>query len=98
MGPVDPKFGLAALGPHPTDNKCFNRNKLGCGLAIFHSTFGFALLIVPLIVLYQMRMSTGTRIRLGFLFSIGSLSCIGSVMRQEFQARTHTDLDLYGTF
>ncbi|KAF6217939.1 hypothetical protein HO133_006351 [Letharia lupina] len=97
-GPVDLKFSLIALGRHPTGNKCLNGNKLGYGLAIIHSTFDFALLTVPLIVLYQMRMSTGKKIRLGFLFSIGSLSCIGSVMRQVVQARTYTDFDFSWTF
>ena len=97
-GLVDLKFSLAALGRHPTANKCLNGNKLGYGLAIIHSTFDFALLTVPLIVLYQMRMSTGTKIRLGFLFSIGALSCIGSVMRQVVQARTYTDFDFPWTF
>ena len=92
-GPVDLKFSLIALGRHPTGNKCLNGNKLGYGLAIIHSTFDFALLTVPLIVLYQMKMSVGTKLRLGFLFSIGSLSCIGSVMRQVVQARTWSNLD-----
>ena len=97
-GPVNLKFSALALGRHATGNKCRNGNKLGYGLAIIHSTFDFALLTVPLIVLYQMRMSTGKKIRLGFLFSIGSLSCIGSVMRQVVQARTYEDLDFPWTF
>lgn len=86
-GPVDLKFSLIALGRHPTINKCIDGNKLGYGLAIIHSTMDFALLAVPLILLHQMRMTTGKKIRLGFLFSMGSLSCVGSVMRQVVQAR-----------
>ena len=97
-GPVILKFSPLALGRHPTGNKCLNGNKVGYGLAIIHSTFDFALLTVPLIVLYQMQMSTGKKIRLGFLFSIGSLSCIGSVMRQIVQARTYTDMDFPWTY
>ena len=97
-GPVDLKFSLIALGRHPTGHKCLDGNELGYGLAIIHSTFDFALLTVPLIVLYQMRMSTGKKIRLGFLFSIGALSCIGSVMRQVVQTRTLNDLDFPWTF
>lgn len=97
-GPVSLKFSLVALGRHPTGNKCLNGNKLGYGLAIIHSTFDFALLTVPLIVLYQMRMSTGTKLRLGFLFSIGALSCIGSVMRQVVQAQTYTNFDFPWTY
>ncbi len=97
-GPVDLKFSPLALGRHPTNNKCLNGNKVGYGLAIIHSTFDFALLTVPLVVLYQMRMSTGKKIRLGFLFSIGSLSCIGSLMRQIVQTRIYHDFDFSWTF
>ena len=97
-GPINLKFSVLALGRHHTGRKCRDGNKLGYGLAIVHSTFDFALLTVPLIVLYQMRMSVGKKIRLGFLFSIGSLSCIGSIMRQIIQARIYTDLDIAWTF
>ena len=92
-GPVSLKFSPLALGRHPTPNKCLNGNKLGYGLAIIHSTFDFALLTVPLIVLYRMQLSTSTKVRLGFLFSIGSVSCVGSVMRQVVQAEIYTELD-----
>lgn len=97
-GPVNLKFSALARGRHPTATKCRNGNQLGYGLAIIHSTFDFALLTVPLILLYQMRMSTGKKIRLAFLFSIGSLSCIGSVMRQVIQTRIYNDLDFTWTF
>ena len=97
-GPVNLKFSALAKGRHPTPNKCLNGNKLGYGLAIIHSTFDFALLTVPLIVLHQMKMSTGTKIRLAFLFSIGSVSCIGSVMRQVVQAQIYSDFDFTWAF
>ena len=97
-GPVELKFSPLAKGRHPTLNKCLNGNKLGYGLAIIHSTFDFALLTVPLIVLYQMKMSTGKKIRLGFLLSIGAVSCIGSVMRQVVQAQIYSDLDFTWAF
>ena len=97
-GPVDLKFSLAALGRHPTGRKCLDGNKLGYGLAIIHSTFDFVLLTVPLIILYQMNISTGTKLRLCFLFSIGSLSYIGSVLRQVVQARIYNDPDFPWAF
>ena len=92
-GPVALKFSPLAKGRHPTLNKCLNGDKLGYGLAIIHSTFDFALLTVPLIVLYRMKLSRGTKVRLAFLFSIGSVSCVGSVMRQVVQAEIYNDLD-----
>ena len=92
-GPPELKFSLIARGSHSEASKCLDGNKLGYSLAIIHSTMDFALLTVPLIVLYQMQMSTRKKIKLGFLFSIGALSCIGSVMRQVVQTRIIDDID-----
>ena len=52
----------------------------------------FALLSVPLIVLWKVRMGWGTKLRLYFVFSIGAMSCIGSVMRQIEQKRLSSDV------
>ena len=99
-GPPELKFSLLARGrgSHPEANKCLNGNKLGYSLSIVHSTFDFALLTVPLIVLYQMQMSTKKKIKLGFLFSIGALSCIASVMRQIVQNRNYYNIDFTWSF
>ncbi|KAM0799547.1 hypothetical protein BDR22DRAFT_778823, partial [Usnea florida] len=92
-GPAELKFSLIARGSHPEASKCLDGNKLGYSLSIVHSTMDFALLTVPLIILYQMQMSTRKKIKLGFLFSIGALSCIGSVMRQVVQTRIIDEID-----
>ena len=92
-GPVNTKFSILAKGRYDKPVKCIDGNKMGYGLAIIHSAFDFALLTVPLILLHQMKLSPGKKFRLGFLFSIGSLSCIGSVMRQIIQAQIWTNLD-----
>lgn len=97
-GPPELKFSLIAKGRYPNTSKCLDGNKLGYSLAIVHSTFDFALLTVPLIVLYQMQMSTKKKIKLGFLFSIGALSCIGSVMRQVVQNRSEKNIDFTWIF
>lgn len=93
-GPVDLKFSLLARGRHATLDKCIDGNKLGYGLAIVHSFLDFCLLSIPLIVLYQMNLTLSKKIRLGFLFSVGLVSCIGSVMRQIVQTQTLTNPDL----
>ncbi|KAL6722048.1 hypothetical protein ACLMJK_001153 [Lecanora helva] len=90
-GSVEWTTSILALGkapPSAADRHCLDINKLGYGLAIVHSALDFALLTVPLIVLYQMRMTTAKKLRLGFLFAIGAVSCIGSVMRQIIQEQT----------
>jgi hypothetical protein len=62
--------------------KCVSDNIVGSTLSIIHVIMDFGLLSVPLIVLWNVRMGWGTRVRLYFVFSIGAMSCIGSIMRQ----------------
>lgn len=87
--PVKEDFSLIALGEASSgQRKCLDINKLGYGLAIAHSALDFMLLTVPLIILWRLKtMSRSKKIRLAFLFSIGAVSCIGSVMRQVIQDR-----------
>lgn len=61
---------------------CSDPNPLNIGLSVVHIIFDFALLCVPIIVLVKVQMDMAKKFRLIFLFSIGSVSCIGSVMRQ----------------
>jgi len=86
-GLVNLKFSLLEKGRHATTIKCLDGNKIGYALAIVHSFLDFCLLSIPLIVLFQMKLTLSIKLRLGFLFSVGLLSCIGSVMRQIVQVR-----------
>ena len=52
----------------------------------------FALLSVPITLLIQLKMELGKKIRLGFLFSIGTVSSVGSIMRQVYQKGSKEDL------
>ncbi len=92
-GPVNLKYSLRDRGRYPTNVKCLDGNKLGYGIAIVHSFLDFCLLCVPLIVLYQMKMTLSKKVRLGFLFSVGLVSCVGSVMRQVVQNRNYKNPD-----
>lgn len=88
--PVRLKFSLLEKGRYPTNTgadlgNCIDGNKLGYGLAIVHSFLDFCLLSIPIIVLCKMKLSFSKKLRLGFLFSVGLVSCIGSVMRQVHQ-------------
>ncbi len=90
--PVGVQFDLHNFGSLKTKPQCINPNATGIALSVIHVTLDFALLCVPLIVLYKIQMSTAKKLRVGFLFSIGSISCIGSVMRQVTQY--HQPLDV----
>ena len=83
---------LISIGKLAKTPKCMNINTLGTSLSAFHVAFDFALLTVPLIVLYNMNMSNVKKLRLAFLFSVGSVSCIGAVMRQVIQKQNAADL------
>ncbi|KAG4441433.1 hypothetical protein IFR05_003120 [Cadophora sp. M221] len=72
--------------------KCTSDNIVGSTLSVIHVIMDFALLSVPLIVLWKVRMGWGTKARLYFVFSIGAMSCIGSVMRQIEQKRLSSDV------
>lgn len=97
--PVKLKFSLLEIGRYPQNTgshfeKCIDGNKLGYGLAIIHSFLDFCLLTIPIIVLCQMKLSFSKKLRLIFLFSVGLVSCIGSVMRQVHQVRIYKNPDV----
>lgn len=52
----------------------------------------FILLAVPMILLFRMHMELSKKIRLGFLFSVGTISSVGSIMRQVYQKGSKEDL------
>ena len=68
-----------------------NGNTVGIALSIVHIAFDFVLLSVPLIVLWKIKMSAAKKLRVSFLFSVGAISCVGSVMRQIAQYRVFAD-------
>ena len=85
-------FSVVQAGKLAHPQKCDNLDKLNISLAAIHIATDFTLLSVPLIVLYKMQMSTTKKLRLGFLFSVGSFSCIGSVMRNVVESQADPDI------
>jgi hypothetical protein len=51
----------------------------------------FALLSVPMIVVWKAKMTRGAKIRLGFALNIDVVSVIGAVMWQAVQKKLTTD-------
>ena len=87
------QWGLLGFGrPRNAPSHCLKVKDYALPLNILHIIFDFALLSVPVIVLSKMKMSTSKRVRLLFLFSIGSVSCIGSIMRQVVSMQKSTDM------
>ena len=90
--PAGVQYDLIRYGMLGTKPKCLNPNAIGIALSVMHITFDFALLSVPLIILSKIKMSTAKKLRVGFLFSVGSIACVGSVMRQIRQYHQPADI------
>ena len=92
--PARATFDLLAAGKLPGPQKCggFNeRNRLATAFNIFHIGSDFCLLSVPIIVLWKVQMHWATKMRLFFVFSIGAVSSIASVMRQIADSKPRLD-------
>lgn len=89
--PRNAHYSLIEFGRVDRPVKCLNPNTIGITLSTFHVVFDFALLSVPLIILYKINMNLSKKLRLAFLFSVGSMSCIGSALRQHYQLKTQID-------
>ena len=90
--PYTVQYSLISFGKAPVIPTCLAFNPLGISLSVIHIIFQFSLLTVPLVILYVIKMSLWKKIRLGFLFSVGSVACIGAVMRQVLQKQNNPDM------
>lgn len=92
--PARATFDLLAAGKLPVPQKCGDfaeRNRLATAFNIFHIGSDFCLLSVPIIVLWKVQMHWATKMRLFFVFSIGAVSSIASVMRQISDSKSQLD-------
>ena len=92
--PTTIKYSLCSLGAPSHPPKCLNSTILYTSLGILHSISSVALLILSISFLQGLRMSYGTKLRLFFLFLIGSISCIASILRTVFQNRDENNADI----
>lgn len=60
-------------------------------LSITHVIMDFCLLVPPLFVLWRVRLPRATKVRLSVVFSTGTISCVGSVLRQIKQSSISLD-------
>lgn len=92
--PAASQYSLIRTGQVANRVQCWDCDDVAIGLSAVHVAFDFALLSVPLIILYKIKMDLAKKIRLAVLFSVGSVSCIASVMRHysQYQTRYRPDL------
>ena len=90
--PPQAHWDLIYAGKLPDPPTCLTATFVSSLLSTWHVVMDFCLLTVPIIVLWKLQIKWSTKIRLYIVFSVGSMSCVGSVVRQIYQGRLHSDL------
>lgn len=83
-------FDTLAAGKLPDPPKCGSLRRLvelELTHNVIHIIMDFCLLSVPIIVIWKVQMHWTTKLRLFFVFSVGAISCIASVMRVLVETR-----------
>lgn len=90
--PFSAGFDLIAAGKLPDPAQCFPIQQIMIAFNVIHIGMDFCLLTVPIIVVWKVKMNLKTKIRLFFVFSIGAVACIGSIMRQLTEQKGFSDI------
>ncbi|KAI5198180.1 hypothetical protein E4T39_06935 [Aureobasidium subglaciale] len=72
--------------------KCWSTLVVANALSVIHVVMDFVLLLTPIVVLWKVRLNKTTKIRLFIVFSMGSLSCVASVLRELAQKSISKDI------
>lgn len=81
--PVPARYSLIYIGSmaDPHDFKCINTTAVSLATRVLHITTDVALLCVPIIILARLQMSIKRKSRLIFIFALGGMSMIASILR-----------------
>lgn len=92
--PVVVFFSLKYIGKmkNPQTIKCLNGNAISLFPRIAHIVTDWLLLPVPIIIIWRLQMPLARKLRLMFVFCIGLISSIASIMRNILSERVTTDL------
>ncbi|KAI4717428.1 hypothetical protein E4T48_06380 [Aureobasidium sp. EXF-10727] len=72
--------------------KCWSTLVVANTLSVIHVVMDFVLLLTPIVVLWKVQLNKKTKIRLFIVFSMGSLSCVASVLRELAQKSISKDI------
>ncbi|KAI9680560.1 MAG: hypothetical protein M1817_004000 [Caeruleum heppii] len=89
--PQSAPFDLATFG-RANSVKCLKQTQMQTAFNVIHIITDFVLLLVPVAVLWKLQMSLTQKLRLMFVFSLGAISCIASVMRMVLGRKQSRDL------
>lgn len=74
---------------------CWSTGTIGAALSVIHVVMDFLLLATPMLILWKIQLSKPKKVRLYLVFSVGTLSCVASVLREH--AQHNIDMDItYG--
>lgn len=76
------------------EGHCLDARKLYLANAILNVIFDFVVLLVPVPMLRKLQVSTRQKLVIGALFSLGSITCVVSVVRIYFQDSVIGEADL----
>lgn len=85
--PPGGNFNLIEAGHRDKTTVCMSDALVTAILSGLHALMDLMLLAIPITVLWKVKMNFNAKLRLYVLFSIGSMSLIGSIMRQTAQAK-----------
>lgn len=89
--PAITSFDAVAAGKLGDGFTCMPISELNTILRVFNITMDFCLLLVPLMVLWRVRIPWPKKTRLALLCGVGALACIGSVMSLVSKSRLKSD-------
>lgn len=79
-------------GRHASTLKCLPESRMALGLSALHVAFDWILLSIPVYVVVRSSIPMGRKVRAIVPLSVGTLSCVGSVMRLYYELRPIPDL------
>lgn len=91
--PIATLFSLQAIArvANPRSIKCLNDHTLSLATRTMHIVTDWLLLPVPLIILYRLRMPWKKKLRVGFIFCLGLISSIATIVRNVLSTQVTTD-------
>lgn len=78
--------------PDPRTIKCLDASAVYTATRVLHILTDWFLLPIPLIIIWQLKMSLGRKIRLMSIFSVGFISTVASIVAFVLNSRLGPDV------
>jgi hypothetical protein len=78
------------------DRKCLDQAAILLALSIIHVVFDFALLLIPIRLIWKVQLPLRARVSLIIMFCFGSLACVFAIMRLLYINQSFNSFDFTG--